>query len=431
MASSEFASPTNQSYPPEVIAHIHEMADTGRYPIRGLGARRKVPTFDDLVFLDCFRSAALPIGGLPRERCERRARSWVDGTVLVRFRTRHPDHNRRYELRRPVSDGEGGSQPCRHCGRHIDHDGRRRHDTRGAQSFSAARIPGAPFPFRIRSGGSPTGRRRRDRGRAGGETRRRRNAARAEGERSGGGHADAPRRHRPALGQSPRPDWVGPDDLRIKIEELREATEWSIPIYVKVGATRVDHDVEVSWWPLEPMSSWSTACKEGTAATQDVFIEHAGFRPCPLSAWRRRRAGGDPDEPARCSWSSRVASDRGRTWPRRWPWAPTPSPSGWLPCSPWAATGTSTAVPMAEARRRDGGLRGPGHHPGAVCALPYRLLSGRHHHPGSRFRTPVGHRDGSRDGGQLSEYHHGSHGPGPGVREIQASITSSPRIWSH
>ena len=26
---------------------------------------------------------------------------------------------------------------------------------------------------------------------------------------------------------SRHPDWVGPDDLRIKIEELREATEWS------------------------------------------------------------------------------------------------------------------------------------------------------------------------------------------------------------
>ena len=33
------------------------------------------------------------------------------------------------------------------------------------------------------------------------------------------------------------PDWTGPDDLEIKIEELREITDWRIPIYVKVGAT--------------------------------------------------------------------------------------------------------------------------------------------------------------------------------------------------
>jgi IMP dehydrogenase len=45
---------------------------------------------------------------------------------------------------------------------------------------------------------------------------------------------------------SRHPDWVGPDDLRIKIEELREATEWRIPIFVKVGATRVDHDVKLA-----------------------------------------------------------------------------------------------------------------------------------------------------------------------------------------
>ena len=54
-----------------------------------------------------------------------------------------------------------------------------------------------------------------------------------------------PARHRSALA-SRHPDWVGPDDLRIKIEELREATDWAIPIYVKVGATRADDDVKLA-----------------------------------------------------------------------------------------------------------------------------------------------------------------------------------------
>ena len=47
---------------------IHEMADTGHYPIRGLGARRKLPTFDDLVFLTASVSR-YPLEGY-RERCE-------------------------------------------------------------------------------------------------------------------------------------------------------------------------------------------------------------------------------------------------------------------------------------------------------------------------------------------------------------------------
>ena len=43
------------------------------------------------------------------------------------------------------------------------------------------------------------------------------------------------------------PDWLGPDDLIIKIEELREATEWRVPIFVKMGATRVFDDVRLAW----------------------------------------------------------------------------------------------------------------------------------------------------------------------------------------
>ena len=34
------------------------------------------------------------------------------------------------------------------------------------------------------------------------------------------------------------PDWLGPDDLALKIEEIREATNWEIPIQLKLGAAR-------------------------------------------------------------------------------------------------------------------------------------------------------------------------------------------------
>jgi glutamate synthase domain-containing protein 2 len=70
MTSDAFDQQTNQSFPPDVIARIHEMADSGQYPIRGLGARRKVPTFDDLVFLTASVSR-YPLEGY-RERCETR-----------------------------------------------------------------------------------------------------------------------------------------------------------------------------------------------------------------------------------------------------------------------------------------------------------------------------------------------------------------------
>ena len=43
-------------------------------------------------------------------------------------------------------------------------------------------------------------------------------------------------RHRSAQRPVAIPDWTGPDDLEIKILELREITGWKVPIYVKVGA---------------------------------------------------------------------------------------------------------------------------------------------------------------------------------------------------
>jgi glutamate synthase domain-containing protein 2 len=79
---------------------------------------------------------------------------------------------------------------------------------------------------------------------------------------------------------SRHPDWVGPDDLRIKIEELREATDWTVPIYVKLGATRVDHDVKLAVAAGADVVVVD-GMQGGTAATQDVFIEHSGIPTLP------------------------------------------------------------------------------------------------------------------------------------------------------
>ena len=71
------------------------------------------------------------------------------------------------------------------------------------------------------------------------------------------------------------PDWTGPDDLEIKIHELREITDWEKPIYVKVGGARPYYDVA-----LAVKSGADVVVVDGmqggTAATQEVFIEHVG-----------------------------------------------------------------------------------------------------------------------------------------------------------
>ncbi len=76
------------------------------------------------------------------------------------------------------------------------------------------------------------------------------------------------------------PDWTGPDDLEIKIEELREITDWEKPIFVKVGAARPYYDTA-----LAAKSGADVVVVDGmqggTAATQEVFIEHVGIPTLP------------------------------------------------------------------------------------------------------------------------------------------------------
>jgi glutamate synthase domain-containing protein 2 len=72
------------------------------------------------------------------------------------------------------------------------------------------------------------------------------------------------------------PDWTGPDDLEIKIHELREITDWQKPIYVKVGASRPYYDTALAVKAGADVVVID-GMQGGTAATQEVFIEHVGI----------------------------------------------------------------------------------------------------------------------------------------------------------
>lgn len=72
------------------------------------------------------------------------------------------------------------------------------------------------------------------------------------------------------------PDWTGPDDLTIKIMELREITDWKVPIYIKIGATRTYYDVKLAVKAGADVIVLD-GMQGGTAATQEVFIEHVGI----------------------------------------------------------------------------------------------------------------------------------------------------------
>ena len=122
------------------------------------------------------------------------------------------------------------------------------------------------------------------------------------------------------------PDWTGPDDLEIKILELREITDWEKPIYVKVGGARPYYDTALA------VKSGADCVvvdgmQGGTAATQEVFIEHVGqpTLACIRPAVQALKGSACI---ARCSSSYRAASAAVPTSPRRWRSVPMPCRSG-------------------------------------------------------------------------------------------------------
>ena len=95
-----------------------------------------------------------------------------------------------------------------------------------------------------------------------------------EGDRPGGRDALAPAgidQRSPAR----HPDWLGPDDLALKIEEVREATNWEIPIQLKLGAARVYDDVRMAV-KCGPDSIYIDGMEGGTGAGPHIATEDTG-----------------------------------------------------------------------------------------------------------------------------------------------------------
>jgi glutamate synthase domain-containing protein 2 len=72
------------------------------------------------------------------------------------------------------------------------------------------------------------------------------------------------------------PDFLGPDDMVIKIEELREATDWQVPIFVKMGASRVFDDVRLAAKAGADVVVVD-GMEGGTGASPELLQEHTGI----------------------------------------------------------------------------------------------------------------------------------------------------------
>lgn len=84
------------------------------------------------------------------------------------------------------------------------------------------------------------------------------------------------------------PDFIGADDLVIKIEEIREATEWRVPVYVKIGACRVKDDVK-----LAVKAGADVIVIDGmegaSGASPEILFDHTGI-PTMAAVVEARRA---------------------------------------------------------------------------------------------------------------------------------------------
>ena len=258
------------------LAEIRRAAATGIYDIRGGGAKRKLPHFDDLLFLGASISR-YPLEGY-RERCG------TDVVLGTRF-ARRP-----LELKIPItiagmSFGALSAPAKEALGRAATEMGTS--TTTGDGGMTAEeRQSSKTLVYQVlpsRYGMNPDDLRRADAI----------EVVVGQGAKPGGGgmllghkvsdRVAAMRDLPKGIDQrsaSRHPDWTGPDDLEIKIQELREITEWEKPVYVKVGATRTYYDVQLAVKAGADVIVVD-GMQGGTAATQDVFIEHAGIPTLP------------------------------------------------------------------------------------------------------------------------------------------------------
>ncbi len=257
---------------PATIEDIQIKAQLGRYRLQGFSTHRRLPSFDDLTFVPCTLSR-VPLEGY-RERCETK-------TVLGSLHASKP-----IVLDRPItiagmSYGALSKTAKTALGKAATRlgistttgDGGMLIDERGASHILVYQVLPSRYGFNpdhlkaadaievvIGQGAKPgTG-----------------------GVLLGSKVSDVIAEQRtlpPGVDQrSPvrHPDFIGPDDLQIKIEELREATNWEKPIYVKLGASRVSDDVKLAVKAKADVIVVD-GMEGGTGASPDVLLDHTGI----------------------------------------------------------------------------------------------------------------------------------------------------------
>ena len=267
---------TSQIFSPWVIQDIHAKSDLGRYRIRGFSSFQDVTHFDDLTFLSTGLTR-FPLEGY-KEQCNTQ-------TVIGSLNAKNPlildtpiyitgmsygalSVNAKTALGKAASlvgtascTGDGGMLPSeRKASNKLIYQvlpsryGFNPHHLKKAQAIEIVVGQGA----KPGTGGMLMGIKVLD------NISEMRDLPKGIDQRS-------PARH---------PDWLGPDDLAMKIEQLREATNWTVPIHVKLGACRVSDDVKLAA-KAGADAIVVDSMLAGTGASSEILLDHSGIPTVP------------------------------------------------------------------------------------------------------------------------------------------------------
>ena len=266
-------------YGPEVVEDIQAKAELGRYRIRGFGTLRRLPSFDDLTFITSGMSR-VPLEGY-REKCSTE-------TVLG---ARHASEPLRMETPIYISGMSFGALSASAkvaLGRAATRMGTMTVTGDGGMLL-AEREASRMLMYQVlpsRYGFNP------DHVRAADAL----EIVIGQGAKPGTGglllglkvsEVIANQRELPpgVDQRSPvrHPDWMGADDLMIKMEELREVTEGRVPLFIKLGAGRVTDDVKLAA-KVGADVIVIDGMEAGTGASPELQLDHTGIPTMPATA---------------------------------------------------------------------------------------------------------------------------------------------------
>ena len=258
-------------FPKEVMNDIHVKAELGRYRMRAWSLFKKIPTWDDLTFMPGTLTRFVIEGY--REKCEtktiigRNAKRPLELDIPI-YITGMSFGALSYEAKTALARGAtmAGTATCSGEGGMIPDE--RRYSSKWLYQCIQSRYGFNPNHLRLADaveffigqgckvglGGHLMGQKVTD------QVAEMRSLPAGIDQRS-------PARH---------PDWLGPDDLALKIEEIREATDGQIPIQLKLGAARVYDDVRMAA-KTGPDSIYIDGMEGGTAAGPHLATEETGI----------------------------------------------------------------------------------------------------------------------------------------------------------